>query len=574
MIQNYTFRSIAVAFLFLSLASNAQKIAIREYLETENQYHHLSGVVLATGGDQDVVYLAFGHTDANQKEQNTLETRFDIGSMSKQFTAAAILDLMDQGKLALDQPINSLLGELGSKRWEKVQVKHLLAHQSGILSLFNTASPVDVMPSEEAVPLVTLISYFQDARLDFKPGHAYSYSNSGYVLLAAIIESVSGQPFGDYMNDFFQRMGLKETTFGTPATAYAKATFGYLPEHKKEGMQVHPDWMVGAGGVFSTASDLEKWIRLIHSDDFLSSELNQEYLKGHVKKRNGSYGFGWEFLTREDGDIMWHDGANFGYVSYIGYQKSTDRLLIILTNQTFESITTIGLSADYLSTLQKNIWDLWDGKEIESLPFVQGENSALFTGMTYEFANGEQLRFTKDCETFLVETTSGLPVTNMIYNEPLTGEDPRITTLQKTASFLQKGKNLKLASISNTTMKIGVYTGIFKWAFGQLTGEGFEAVDSKAYYLGDNYGKIRLIDEGEILDLRVYFNDDNKVQGIFQDNWYEPLKPESMRAYTTGKGEVVIDGMPYAMPTGTIRFTSDGLELTILNRTFLAKAVK
>ena len=207
--------------LFITIALLSASWAFGQNLENliqrEIDYQHFSGCIQIKKEGQLIYERCAGYSDFEKLKENRIDLPFDIGSVSKQFTAAAILHLAESGQLEIDAPINRYLGRYASPEWEEVTVHHLLTHTSGIPSLFQSGQGIEaVMPSEDAISLGELISYFSEAELLFDPGEEYRYSNSGYVLLAAIIQNLSGSDYGDFMHNMLAEYGLHQTTFGPP----------------------------------------------------------------------------------------------------------------------------------------------------------------------------------------------------------------------------------------------------------------------------------------------------------------------------------------------------------------------
>ncbi|MTI20090.1 class A beta-lactamase-related serine hydrolase, partial [Fulvivirga sp. RKSG066] len=184
---------ILFAFIISGFVSQAQ---IQEIFEREALYQQFNGVVLVKENDS----LIFEGCYHSKNENFSTTTAFDVGSITKQFTALAILQMVQQQKLNLDDPINLHLGEYGSQRWKKINIHHLLTHTSGIPSLFQTEQGLEMlMPDQASVSKSQLINHFKEAKLLFSPGEEFGYSNSGYLLLAIIIEHISGLDFVQYL---------------------------------------------------------------------------------------------------------------------------------------------------------------------------------------------------------------------------------------------------------------------------------------------------------------------------------------------------------------------------------------
>ncbi|NQZ76853.1 MAG: beta-lactamase family protein, partial [Ekhidna sp.] len=215
-------RTLTILALMYGVVCQGQ---LRKLYEREAWYGHFNGVVQVVSDDSVLIEECFGMECGTLQEG--VNTRFDIGSITKQFTAAAILRLVQDEKLGLRDEIYPLLGTHASDKWKKVTVHQLLTHTSGIPSLYQTEQGLDIFfPEEYAIAVSDLIGRFREGKLLFSPAEEFSYSNSGYILLAAIIENVSSKKYEDYMNEMFNEFGLKSTSFDRDENS-AKPMYGY-----------------------------------------------------------------------------------------------------------------------------------------------------------------------------------------------------------------------------------------------------------------------------------------------------------------------------------------------------------
>ncbi len=202
---------------------------IEEYFNSYSTHHRFSGVVYINAAGSDGGKLLTGGISSEAIPQSHL-LRFNIGSITKQFTAAAVLSLRERGLLRLDAPINNYLGTYADKKWENITVHHLMTHTSGIPSVYQTEQGLPLfMPEERQTSLSEMIGRFSHGELLFSPGSEFSYSNSGYILLAAIIEQLTDKSYFAFMQqDVFDKHGLRNTSFQLDDNT-ALPKFGYHP---------------------------------------------------------------------------------------------------------------------------------------------------------------------------------------------------------------------------------------------------------------------------------------------------------------------------------------------------------
>ncbi len=499
----------------------------------EQEYDHLSGVVLINAGGNTIYHQAFGQ--ANRKSLNLLETRFDIGSISKQFTAAAILQLVHEGRFDLQDKINPLLEEQASKRWKNVTVHQLLTHTSGIPSLYQTEQGIPLVhPKEESVTASELINNFKDSKLLFRPGNEFSYSNSGYLLLAEIIEKTSGQDFFTYMEEnIFAKYGLSKTSFKRNDQS-ASPFYGYRTDLLRQAPVYDPSWMKGSGGIYSIAEDLLKWNKIIHSDQFLSSSLRKEFSSKHTQQ---GYGYGWQFSAEGK---MQHDGGNAGFISYYSIDRKTKDQVIILTNRSYEDIHKFGKSANYVLSLVEKSWAILDNKEVEILPKATSIDNEKIGGS--EQYGTIQIDFTNT--NFINISSEKLQPSRIIYNTALSQKES--SKLSSIAELLKQRKFSRLAKYCDAEMKFICRSGMMKIGINSITKKIGGYHDVIPYHEEENHGLLRLKGEEGVLDLIVYYDKSDNIIGIFENGLHDLDKGQTMRAYPIGDNKYFIDGLPYA----------------------------
>lgn len=294
-------------------------------------------VLIAQDG---VVFLSkgYGLADRFQGIPNTPQTRFHLGSLSKQFTALGILILESQGKLSVQDPICNFVADC-PKEWQDITIHHLLTHTSGLSSMqslwldtaIQTATSGPAAPAEQAKYLGFTIRWFLDAR----PGEQYDYSNFGYYLLAHIIEQVSGQSYADFLNQaIFTPLNMHNS--GYPDSSSGVASI-YPDSETRTGEQLGPYPVPdGASNLYSTCEDLLLWDQALYTDQLLPQAKLDQMLTPFARKSalpGFGYGYGW-FVTKLLGrPLLMGTGGGPAFTT-IYFRLPVDGLtLIVLTNQ-------------------------------------------------------------------------------------------------------------------------------------------------------------------------------------------------------------------------------------------------
>lgn len=319
--------------------------------------------------------------DVNMKPENV----FELGSITKQFTAVAVLMLMEQGKLALDDDITKYIPGYPTKG-KPINIHHLLNHTSGIKSYTDMKSFIkhartDMTPAE-------LIDVFKNEPMDFDPGTDWHYNNSGYILLGYIIEKVSGKTYAEFIDQhIFKKLGMRHSFYGSKKALIPLRASGYQPAEKgyNNADYLSMSLPYAAGSLMSTVDDMLLWNEAIHNNTLITKESRQKAFTNHPLS-NGKlsyYGYGWQPNEINGTPCIEHGGGIFGYTTMGIYIPGENVYVIVLTNQT-------GISPDGLAV---KMAALAIGKPYAEKATVALPEAALkkWTG-TYEFEKGV-LRF-------------------------------------------------------------------------------------------------------------------------------------------------------------------------------------
>lgn len=328
-----------MAALAVSLSLNAQTAdTIRLIDNIFSQWNNATpGVAVAVERGGEVLYnKAFGLANLEYNVPNTTETIFEAGSVSKQFTAAAILLLAKEGKLSLDDDVRKWVPELPSYE-TPITIQHLITHTSGlkdwgsIYGLTGWPRTTRVYTQELSFDIV-----FRQQSLNFPPGDQYSYSNSNYVMMVLITERVSGMRFARFCNErLFEPLGMKDTRWRDNhrdvipgrATAYSAARGGFILNMPFE--NVH-----GPGGLLTTTADLLRWNRLLKTHEIFGEHYSALRIEPGVLNsgRDISYAAGLQIGTVNGFDEISHSGATGGYRAWLAYYPEKDLSVALLSN--------------------------------------------------------------------------------------------------------------------------------------------------------------------------------------------------------------------------------------------------
>lgn len=352
-------QAVIVSFLLLVAPVTAQTDKIDEYVRYRMERFHIPGLAMAVVRDGQVIAAkGYGRASLELDAPVTPETVFEIGSITKQFTAAAIMLLVEEGKVRLDDKITTYLSGL-PEAWANVTVRHLLTHTSGIKSYtsvmdFLTLCRNDHTPEE----IIRMVSEFP---LEFQPGEKWAYSNTGYYLLGLIIEKASGRSYWEFLDErIFKPLGMTATRSSEPRTIIPNRARGY---GWVENRYVNRDPLTttaagAAGAIVSTVLDLARWDAALYTEQVLKkSSLEQMWTGARLTSgQMTDYGFGWRVGEIRGHRFVMHGGGTPGFSSHL-LRLPNDRLtVIVLTNRggsTLAGWLAQGIARLYLPDLRE-----------------------------------------------------------------------------------------------------------------------------------------------------------------------------------------------------------------------------
>jgi CubicO group peptidase (beta-lactamase class C family) len=344
--------SLVPALLLLLLAGrsdaqDARVARLREYLAAAANLGHLNGSVLIAERGTVLVDTAYGFANFELGVRNTAETRFRVASITKQFTAMAVMMLAQEGKLSIADPVSRYVDSL-PPAWSGITIHQLLRHTSGISDYeewfdgYTTQRYSDYMSQEHAPARIV-----RDAKarpLDHEPGTKFRYSNSAYILLGYIIERASGMPYDEFLRRrVHEPLGMTQSDQDRSGVIIANRAQGYRmrpgaspvsyfggltrDDHRNAVYQLMEPPQADAG-LITTARDLYKWDQALYTERLLSKAMLDSTFTPGI----GNYGYGWFVNTGADGLTHEHSGGLPGFASYVMRIPSAQRTIIVLGN--------------------------------------------------------------------------------------------------------------------------------------------------------------------------------------------------------------------------------------------------
>lgn len=293
-----------------------------------------SGVSVLVSKNGEIIYeKGVGYADIGNKVPVTPDTKFRIGSITKQFIAASVLKLQEEGKLNVQDKLSKFIPDF--PRGNEVTIHHLLTHTSGIHSYTNRPGFLKyvTMPVTPAALVDTIKSY----PYDFNPGDNYLYNNSGFFLLGYIIEKISGMSLSDYLKEtLFIPLGMNNTGIYESSLLLDNEAYGYSYENGKiiKALDWDMSWAGGAGALYSTVKDLYTWNEAVFNGKVLSEESLKTAFTPAVlnNKRTTEYGYGWAIQDYRGYKFIQHGGGLHGFTTYLERQPENKITVVVLCN--------------------------------------------------------------------------------------------------------------------------------------------------------------------------------------------------------------------------------------------------
>jgi len=296
------------------------------------QIDTMPGASVLVSQNGDIIYQkGFGYADIEKKIPVTPDTKFKIGSISKQFTAVAILKLQEEGKIKTEDKLSKYIPDF--PRGNEVTIYQLLTHTSGIHD-YNSTPNLDVT---KPITPQALLDIIKKLPYDFNPGERYLYNNSGYFILGYIVAQLSGKTLSEYLNEtFFKPLGMKNSGIYETNIVLNYEAQGYSMngEKVKKADFQEMSWALGVGSIYSTTKDLYKWNEAIFNWKVLSNATLKTAFTQTVLNSGGKvdYGFGWFLITNRGFKFIQHSGGVSGFSAYLEHQPENNLTVCVLLN--------------------------------------------------------------------------------------------------------------------------------------------------------------------------------------------------------------------------------------------------
>lgn len=529
--------------------------------ESYSHYNRFVGSVLVSENNTIIYQKSFGYADMESKKKNTKNSIFGIASLTKSLTAVGIMKLVEDGKLTLETPISIYFPDFMPNNSKDITIQHLLNNSSGMEANIGRTdeSGNGLMPEVTPITLDKLLEKFKASKLKFESGTGYEYNNFGYLLLAHIIEKVSGQSYADYMKQaVFKTADMKSTAVAS-FTALDQKAQPYLDlgmdTLNKFNSPYHPSWLMGAADVNSTTVDLFKFMQALDNGTLLNSAVNSKLYSAtqSIGVNDMLSGLGWVIDHKEGEKWIYNTGLLPGYASVMGSMPAKNIKIIILSNATSVNPVLEEFQGEvtFVPEITDKIISLFQGKPIENLPLPLKNNSIADFTNTYQLDHEHALVLKKEEGIYSLNMAGKEPWSVFTYTFSRNSEENNASS--KTALFFANAMSTQnfegLVDYANEQMKgfIGTEEGLvqLKGMWENFLQHAGKFISYNIYKIeGDDVKNVHVRFHFETIDVGMVLSidKDHKIQGMFMDDSVKTSHLNTVKLIPIGDSEYFING--------------------------------
>ncbi len=376
---------------FFTISKDKDKQAeLDAYIKALEKHQNFHGSVFVAKDGEVLLNKGYGFADFEQNTNNISQTKFAIGSITKQFTAMAIMQLNEKGLLSVEDKISKYFPDFPNG--DSITIHNLLTHTSGLTNYTNLSEFLDIdLNNKDPMKTIELIN---NLPLEFEPGKEFSYSNTNYVLLGMIVENITDMSLEDYLQkNIFTPLNMSNTgSYYIENNQFPDATpyTGFLEIYPVDDELVLTQ-AYGAGNIYSTVEDLYRWDRALSTEQLVKKETLDKIFTEYITMPGaGSYGYGWMIADTDMGRQIFHGGNTMGFTANIARYPEKDLVVVILTNSAYYDTTSL------TNALTSIVLDK-DYEMPEVLKEIEIEDPNLYDNYIgkYEFIDGTYINITK-----------------------------------------------------------------------------------------------------------------------------------------------------------------------------------
>lgn len=411
-------RLILIFILFPTLVFGQKNTAINlaTYMQAQVDVNNFSGTVLVTRNNTILLKKAYGLADYEWNISNTIDTKYSLASVSKQFTATAILQLVDKKQISLNDKLSRFFPDF--PKGDSISIHLLLCHMSGLQMDYDELYLNKVAIKQEEVKSHVIqkdilnqhdaLNYIEKKTLLFSPGSNTAYSNIGYYLLARIVEKVSNKSYADYLKtNIFDKCGMYNSGVITNDELIKKKARNYIRSEDKYLNNPYINWEfnIGHDGIYSTVEDLALWDKALYGTAILSADMKKLMFTSY-NDQNWGYGFMINPFYNHGHQLEAHDGGFFGAMTSLNrYTDDKIFITVLSNNQSLSHIIAYGLSAivfkkdvelpykHFQAQIDTSIFEKYVGKYGDNIEILKIDGKLYYNSVEIELIPESKTKF-------------------------------------------------------------------------------------------------------------------------------------------------------------------------------------
>lgn len=584
--KRITFIGLIISYLMMA---NAWSQDFSKLLDGYFAYNRFWGSVLITQDDKVLFNKSYGFADKDKGIRNDSNTLFNLKSLTKTMTATAIMKLDEDGKLSIYDRVDKYIPGFISDDTKDIRIINLLNHTSGMaanLCQMDDQGNGMVRLGNDPVTMDKLISKFKDTKLKHLPGTEFEYNNYAYVLLAYIIEKVSGMEYKDYLqkaiftpaamcNTFYQTDLKGSSSIGYQGIGSGNAQIFYDNSD--------PSWIIGASNIYSSVTDLAKYLKAEFSYMILSDKTLKIMLDTCVKSSfmGKQWTLGWVKQSSDNLITYSHSGDGNGFATYAGYIPEKKISIIILSNLARGDISDAVRSTAYtfVDEIAENIIKIFNNKEVAFLPVPAGRADKKISGR-YRLDDYHFMTVSLQNDSLYLSADS-VTVFDYIYNKNLTDNSTNVKVCRTlNTAFLNDNfegfERNATEELKDAFNKEGAAALSGVWKYLTSTNGKYQsyslykinsAAGSNTYYMAYHFEKAELL-------MELSFNNNGLINGFFITSILPKCEAKRIKMVAVGKDEYFIDGYKYGgfkdyrvkfdKSQRTLKFSAEGAEFNAI----------